>query len=222
MPDLEFLHTLAGLRALRVQARVKDDRSAFLIPSLEELSLVTGSRVRIPDAVQPSLRNLVMAYRPAIELVSRWPQLQSFRLGMWRSTDLQMLSGARKLVRFYAEGRRQKGSLSGIEECSSIEQLIIVNCSISSTAPLCELSMLSELRLMAAPPASSHENIDLSDLTDSRLRKLCISNASELRHIEVLLEIPYLRDVRLIGSQLKDVDRRVLDLLTTRARVDIL
>jgi hypothetical protein len=34
-----------------------------------------------------------------------------------------MLSGARKLVRFYAEGRRQKGSLSGIEECSSIEQL---------------------------------------------------------------------------------------------------
>jgi hypothetical protein len=89
MPDLEFPHTLAGLRVLRVQVRVKDDRSAFLIPSLEEFSLVTGSRVRLPDAVQPSLRNLVMAYRSAIELVSRWPQLQSFRLTLDRSNQMR-------------------------------------------------------------------------------------------------------------------------------------
>jgi hypothetical protein len=222
VPDLEFLRHLPGLRCLRVRARVKDDTSAFLVPSLEELSLVTGSRARIPDAAQLELRDLVMASRPGIEVASRWPALESFRLGTWRGPDVQMLSGARKLVRFHAEGRRQKGGLSGIERCVSIEHLTIVNCSIESITPLRPLSRLSELRLMAAPPTSSHEKIDLSDLTDSRLRKLWISNASELQHIELLLEMPFLRDVRLIGCPLKDADRRMLDLLSTRARVDIL
>lgn len=222
VPDLEFLHHLAGLRCLRVQARVKDDTGAFLVPSLEELSLVTGSRARMPDAVQPELRNLVMASRPGIEVASRWPALESFRLGMWRGPDFRMLSGARKLVRFHAEGRRQTGSLSGIEGCVSIEHLTIVNGSIASTAPLRALSNLSELTLMARPPARPHEKIDLSDLTESRLRVLWISNAPELQHVEVLLDIPFLRNVRLIGCPLKDADRRVLDQLSTRARVDIL
>jgi hypothetical protein len=133
-----------------------------------------------------------------------------------------MISGAEKLVRFYAEGRRQRGALSGIEGCLSIEQLVVVDCPISGIAPLRGLNMLSELRLMAAPPSSSHENIDLADLADSRLGKLWISNASEIEHIEVLLEMPLLRDVRLIGSHLKDADQRVLDLLSERVRVDII
>jgi len=222
LPDLEFLHRLAGLRVLRVQARVRNDASAFLLTSLEELSLVTGSKVPMPGAVQPALRNLVMAYRPGIEVASRWPGLESFRVGMWRDADLQMLSGARKLARFYAEGRRQAGSLEGIEGCISVEQIIIVDYSITSTAPLSALNILSELRMMAAPPAPAHENINLADLPNSRLRKLWISNASRLDHVEALVEMPLLRDLRLIGCRLEDADRSVLDMLSARAKVDVL
>jgi len=141
---------------------------------------------------------------------------------MWRDADLQMLSGARKLARFYAEGRRQAGSLEGIEGCISVEQIIIVDYSITSTAPLSALNILSELRMMAAPPAPAHENINLADLPNSRLRKLWISNASRLDHVEALVEMPLLRDLRLIGCRLEDADRSVLDMLSARAKVDVL
>jgi hypothetical protein len=221
LPDLEFLHRLPGLRALSVQGRVKNDVAAFLIGSLEELSLVTGSRVRLPEAVQPALRNLVMANRPGIEVASRWPALESFRVGMWRGSDLQMLSGARKLVRFYAEGRRQAGSLEGIEGCRSIEQIIMVDYSICGTAPLRGLSMLSELRMLAAPPAGPHQDIDISDIADSRIRTLWISNAPVLRHMDALLEMRFLRNVRLIKCHLEAADRQVLDSLSARAKVEI-
>lgn len=220
--DLDFLRALDGLRVLSINAQVRDDAVAFLIASLEKLSVVTGSKARLPDAVQPALRELVMSYRPEIEVASRWPGLESFRLGMARNVDLQMLGGARKLAQVRVEGRRQEGSLDGIEECSSLEELIIVDYSVAGTVPLRGLNMLSELRLMAAPPSGPHKNIDLSDIADSRLRKLWISNASAIRNMEMLLEMQFLRNVRLIGCNLEPADRRVLDLLPPRVKIDIL
>ena len=112
-PDLEFLLRLPGLRLFSLQAEVKNDLAVFAVPSLEELALVTGSRLGIRDAVQPRLRDLVLTDRPGIKVSLHWPRLESFKLGMWRGTDLQMLDGATRLRRFHVEGRRSSGQSHG-------------------------------------------------------------------------------------------------------------
>jgi hypothetical protein len=97
----------------------------------------------------------------------------------------------------------------------------MVSYSISGTAPLRGLSMLSELRMLAAPPAGPHEDIDLADIADSRIRLLWISNAPVLRHMEALLDMRCLRNIRLIECHLDDAGRRVLDSLPARVKVKV-
>src|SRR5262245_45473018 len=116
----------------------------------------------------------------------RWPKLSALRVGEWRASDLQMLNTAAELTHVYLEGRRQRGALDGIEACTSLESLIIVNYSVSSTGQLRDLDSLSELKLLAAKPTPAHEAIDLSALTSPRLAKLWISNASRLLNLDSL------------------------------------
>lgn len=220
--DLEFLLRLPGLRLFSLQAKVKNDIAAFAVPSLEELALVTGSRLSISEVVQPRLRELVLTDRPGINVSMHWPALESFKLGTWRGTNLQLLDGATRLRRFHVEGRRQAGTLAGVESCESLEALQTVNYSIKDTAPLRGLRSLTELRMMAAHPTASHGIIDISDLSGSRLIKLWISNAASIRQLPVLADLPSLREVRLIDCRLTAADRQFLDILAARARVQVI
>jgi hypothetical protein len=217
--NLEFLHRLDGLRFFSLRARVKNDIAAFTVPSLERLSLVTGSRLRVPDEVQPLLLKLVMTDRPGADIATRWPALESFRLGAFRGTDLRLLSDALKLKHLRIEGPRHSGAVDGIENCQSLENLIIVNYSIRNTAPLRGLKSLTELRMLAARPAAPHEVIDISDLGTS-LATLWIANAANIRKIRLLADMPTLREVRLVDCDLTLADRQVLDNLS-KVRVRI-
>jgi len=220
--DLDFLLRLPGLRLFSLQAKVKNDLAAFAVPSLEELALVTGSRLGVRDVVQPRLRDLVLTDRPGIKVSLHWPRLESFKLGMWRGTDLQMLDGATRLRRFHVEGRRQAGSLTGVESCDSLESLQTVGYSIKDTAPLRGLKSLSELRMMAAHPTGPHGIIDISDLSRSRLTRLWISNAASIRQLQMLADFPSLREVRLIDCRLLAADWQFLDILSARVKVQVI
>ena len=96
-----------------------------------------------------------------------------------------------------------------------------VNYSISNTEPLRGLKSLTELRMMAARPAIPHGIVDISDLSDSRLAKLWISNAANIRQLAVLAEMPSLREVRLIQCRLTQADQLVLDTLPSKVRVEV-
>jgi len=102
--DLDFLYRLDGLRSFSLNAKVKNDIAAFKIPSLEHLSLVTGSRLRVPEEIQPLLLRLVMTDRPGVDVQTHWPALESLRLGAWKGTDLQLLNGTLNLRHFRVEG----------------------------------------------------------------------------------------------------------------------
>lgn len=209
-PDLEFLHRLHGLRFFSLRARVKKDVAAFEILTLEELALVTGSQMRIPDTKQPALRRLTLTDRPGVAVAAHWPALDSFRLGTWRGTNLRILEGAKKLVRLHVEGRRQAGTLDGLKECESLEELVTVNYSVQDTGPLRSLNSLVELKLMAAHPTAGHGRIDFTDIRRSRLRKLWISNAGNIQNVEALAGISSLRELRLVDCRLSSEDREFL------------
>lgn len=219
--DLEFLHRLPGLRFLSVYARVKNDIAAFTIPTLEDLTLVTGSRLRVPEEVQPVVKHLVLTDRPGINISMHWPVLESFSLGSWRGTDLHLLNDASRLRHLDVEGRRQAGTLEGVETCASLEELITVDYPIKDTAPLRGLRSLREIRLLAARPTAPHGIINISDLSGSRLTKLWLSNAANIRHLDALANISSLREVRLIDCRLTSADRQFLDSMASRVKVEL-
>jgi len=220
-PDLEFLNRLPGLRFFSVLARIKNDTAAFTVPTLEDLALVTGSRLSVPAGIQPLIRNLILTDRPGINVSTHWPVLESFKLGTWRGTDLQFLRDASHLRSFHVEGRRHAGSLEGVESCESLEELSTVNYSIKDTEPLRNLRSLRELRLMAARPTASHGIIDISDLTEARIARLWISNAQNIQQLAALARISSLRELRLIDCRLTSEDQRLLDSLAPKVNVQL-
>ena len=220
-PNLEFLHELDRLRFFSAHAKVRNDLAAFTVASLEELVLATGSNRRVPDVAQSVLRSLVVMDRPGLDVAEHWPALESLRIGTWRGTDLHLLGTAEELGSLHIEGRRQSGSLEGIETCPSLREIVIVDYSIASSSPLRQLRKLTNVSLMAAPPSAPHGNIDMLDITSLELRSLWISNASALVHLEALAEASALRSVRLLGCRLTSTDRRTLLSLPGRMHVEI-
>jgi hypothetical protein len=219
--DLDFVTELPGLRMLDVQAKVRNDLAPFHVTTLEDLTLVTGSRLAVPDMVQPALRRLCLTERPGLEIAARWPELDWFRLGTWRGTDLRMLDGAAWLSTVSIEGRRQAGSLEGVETCGALENLTVINYSVRDTELLRALDNLVEVKLLAARPTGPHGRIDVADLPGDRLAKLWIANATELSNIETLAGLPALRELRLIECGLTGSDQRVLAALPRRVQVRI-
>jgi hypothetical protein len=219
--SLDFVLSLDRIRSFNVRAQVRQDLAAFMVASLEELVLATGSRRKIPDTPRAELRRLVVTDRPGLEVAVHWPVLESLRIGSWRGGDLRFLVGAGELKSFYSEGRRQSGTLEGIEDCLRLQEFVSVNYSIGRTRPLRELEMLSEIRLMAAPPTRPHSIIDVADLAGPELEKLWISNASGFRNADALMGAEKLREVRLIKCNLTTSDMLVLGALPNRVRVDV-
>jgi len=217
--DLEFLEELEGLRFLEVRGKVPDDLVAFRHEELEELTLATGSRRRVPEVVRPQLKALCLADRPGVEVAQRWPNLERIRIGGWRGIDLGQVVGAARLSRVYLEGRRQQGTLRGVETCTSLTELISINYSIEDTAPLTGLDNLREVRLMAASPTPSHGRVSFADLAGPDLRRIWISNARNLLDFDALRSLPRLRELRLIECAVGAPDAELLTSLP--ASVDI-
>jgi hypothetical protein len=219
--SLEFLLDLAGLRSFYFTGRLRDDRAVFQIESMEDLTLVTGSKLPVPDASQPRLSNLVLVDRPGLNISQRWPNLSRLRVGRWKGSDLQILDGASNLKDVELEGRRQSGSLDGIQKCASLESLRLVNYSIGDSRPLEGLHSLSEVKLLAAKPTPPHEAIDLAALRSPTLSKIWIMNAAHLHNVESLKNLPSLREFHLIDCHLSAEDMTAISSLPRRLNVQI-
>jgi hypothetical protein len=219
--DLNFLHRLKGIRHFSLNAQTKDDTAAFLVDTLEELTLLTGARNSIPRSTQARLRQLYILDRPSLAIQNNWPELRIIRLGTFSGVDLKVLEGARKLSNVHIDARRQSGTLEGIELCTQITELALVNYSTRDTQPLQNLDNLIQLKLMAAAPTAPHGTINFKDLPGKSLNKIWISNASRLTNLDALAEFPKLREVRLIDCQLDENNRQNINALPRPDRVDI-
>lgn len=219
--ELSFLAELDGLRSFSFTGRLRNDVDAFQVETLEDLTLVTGSKRTVPDVTQKHLRRLCLTDRPGLSVQSHWPQLEWLRVGTWKAADVQFLHGAKELRHVHLEGRRQTGDLEGIQGSAEVEALTTINYSVQGIAPLRGLDALVEVKLLAAKPTAPHGPFDLSDISSPRLSKLWISNASELRNLDSLAAHPVLREVRLIGCPLSDADARALDSFPKRINVQL-
>lgn len=152
-PNLDFVLDLPGLRSLNVTSRVQRDEAAFRVDTLETLTLATGSRRTVPpDTWQPSMRSVLLTWRPGIEAGRFWPALESLRVDFHAGDDCRWVGEARALRQFELHARRQAGSLDGIEAAVALQGLRVINYALSDTAPLRPLSQLREMRLLSRPP----------------------------------------------------------------------
>lgn len=221
LESLDFVLDLVGLRSLKVSAKVKRDDAAFMVATLEELVLATGSKSAVPrDALQSRLSRLVMSHRGGMVAARHWPALQSLRLDH-QTEDCTFLGDASGLVALHLEGRRRPGSLTGIEACPSLRAITSIAYPIASTAPLKGLRNLREVRLLSLPPAQKHGTIDLRDLAQAHLEELWLSGARELRGLESLSGHPRLRSFRLLNQVLAPADRDAVGSLPPRVRVSL-
>ncbi len=216
-PDLAFIRDLPDLRYFSLERRFDPDTEAFLVDTLEELSLVTGSRRPVPEIVQPNMVRLCLTDRPGIDLATRWPGLEEFRLGGWRGSDLRMLEGAGRLRLLHVEGRNHRSSLDGVENCD-LEVVEVLSTSFADLRPLSGMSSLRELKLMGSVK-NGHGVLDLSALASSSLEKVWISNAAEVAGLAHIAESSTLRDVRLIKCGV--MESEVRQLFPRRVRVDV-
>lgn len=218
--DLRLVNDLPNLRYFHLRARLSNDLAVFGVDTLEELALATGSRRVVPKVVQPALRRLILTDRPGIDVARKWPMLEEIRVGRWRGSDLRMVCGAERLSVVRVEGRRQTGSLAGVESCRSVTDFMSVDYTLTDTAPLRSLVSLRDVRLLAAQPAAPHRRVSFADLAGPDVVRIWISNAADLQDLEAPAAMPRLRELRIIECPISARDNEILHALPDRIRVE--
>lgn len=222
--NLDFVQQLSNLRGLYVHARVSNDTAAFHVPTLEKLTLVTGSKRRVPaDTAQANLREMCLQWRPGIDDLGRcWPAVEWLRIDH-TPPDLTWLGHAEALEYLELGGRRRpdRSRLEGVEQCPQLQTLKLVNFAVKNTAPLAALTRLRKVRMLARMPGIGHETIDLSDLSESPVEEVWLSQAESLRALASLSSLARLREFRLMDSPLSETERMFLTSLPRRVTVEL-
>lgn len=86
--NLEFLTGLSGLKYLEVNGSVRDDSLAFSLPGIEQLVLLTRSRVPVRTAVGGQLESLSLDDRPEGLELSGFSRLQSLTVWSYARDEL--------------------------------------------------------------------------------------------------------------------------------------
>jgi hypothetical protein len=209
------------LELFSLTASLKNDKAAFEIETIRNLTLVTGSKAAVPSTPQFEMERVCLTDRPGLDIGQKWPNVSWLRIGKWGSHNLGSLERANLLEEVYIEAKRQAGGLEGIETLSQLRVLKTINYSVQSLAPLSSLELLQEVRLMSARPSPPHEPFDLSALRSPMLQRLWVSNCPNFLHLEALAELPRLREVRFVDCQLSAADRDLLATLPSRVSVQL-
>jgi hypothetical protein len=203
---LAELQALPNLRYLEVLGSVKDDTAAFGLPALQELVLTTRCKVAVPDTPASGLEDVGIDDRPGKENLARLPGLRSLAVWLLRDPDLGFLRRAHRLERLHIEGTGQRLSLEGIEMCTPLEDVEILEVLVDGLRPLSGLSDLRRLWLIGMPDAAGDPALlDLEDLTAlHQLEELRITYSGAVRSVQPLTKMPALRDIRLRGTRIAD------------------
>lgn len=90
--------------------------------------------------------------------------LEELRVGRWRGSDLRMVRGAKRLSVVRVAGRRQAGSLMGVESCRSVTDFMSVDY-LRDLEALAAMPRPRELRIIECP-ISARDNEILHALPD--------------------------------------------------------
>ncbi|RSM50527.1 hypothetical protein DMB66_43225 [Actinoplanes sp. ATCC 53533] len=209
--SLEFLLPLPGLRYLSVQGSVTDDSAVNAIESLEHLTLLTRSKVPLAVDRLHRLHDLAVDAREDLTGIRGLPGLQWLYLAGWRGADVSFLGDKPRLVWLRLDGRPGRLRLDGIEGCSDLRELEVLDYRVPSLAPLRGLAAMERLWLCGPRRMPADNNLDLDDLAGMRhLRDLRLINAGVIGSLAPLPRLSQLRDFRFNEVAIADGDLAVL------------
>ncbi|WP_158694444.1 hypothetical protein [Streptomyces canus] len=209
--SLDFLSSLPDLKYLEIEGRVTDDSQAFEIAGLRELVLLTRGQVAIPAGRNASLTTLAVDDRAGAIDLAGFPALA--RLTLWSSgrSDLGFLRSAPWISSFKMEGIGQIVDLRGLEDCTKLDDLEILEARVESLAPLRGLQDLRRCWLIGGGESIQPEPLDFNAVSAlNNLEELRVTYGGEVRSVAPLLNMGSLRDLRLRGTRVVAGDSGLL------------
>jgi hypothetical protein len=219
LPDLEGLGELDGLRFMEVDGSVADDTAAFGLPQLRELRLLTRCRRPVPDITAALLTDLRMDDRPGKDRLCALAGLRDLVVWQWTEPDLRSLGGLRSLHRLCLEGAGRTISLTGIEGCAELTEVVLDLLRPDSLRALSALHRLRRIRIAGTPGVPADTDLDLAELAGlAELQELTLTFGA-VRSAGPLLRMPGLESLRLRGTRIADGDHWPLSTLGHRIKV---
>ncbi|MFI7368377.1 hypothetical protein ACIBO4_40195 [Streptomyces sp. NPDC050149] len=218
--SLDFLSSLPDLKYLEIEGRVADDSQAFKIAGLRELVLLTKGQVAIPAVRNASLAALALDDRAGAIDLAGFPALT--RLTLWSSgrSDLGFLRRAPRVSSFKLEGVGQIVDLRGLENCTKLDDLEVLEARVESLSPLQSLLDLRRCWLIGGGESIQPEPLDFSAVSAlNKLEELRVTYGGEVRSVAPLLSMGSLRDLRLRGTRVVAGDSALLSQLPDSVRI---
>ncbi|MEV5630275.1 hypothetical protein [Micromonospora tulbaghiae] len=205
--SLEFLLQLPGLRSLTVHGRVADDSAVNEIESVEHLVLLTRSPVPLAVDRLQRLHSLTVDARPDMSGVRGLTGLEALYLAWWHGTDLSFLGDKPHLRRLRLDGRPARLQLDGIEACTALTSLEVLDYRVAALAPLRGLTRMETILVSGPRKLPADNDLDLRDLSAMpHLRSLRLIAAGMIRSLRPIKALPQLRDLRLNEVVIGDGD----------------
>jgi len=145
--SLEFLLPLPDLRYLSVAGPVVDDSAVNAIDTLEHLTLLTRSKVPLAVDRLSRLHHLAIDARPDLSSLGGLPGLMRLYIAWWRGPDLSFLGDKPMLAWLRLDGKPARLSLAGIEGCTALQELEVLDYLVPALTPLRGLVALEQILL---------------------------------------------------------------------------
>jgi hypothetical protein len=153
------------------------------------------------------LHNLASDARPDLSAVRGLTGLEALYVAWWRGTDLSFLGDKPSLRRLRLDGRPARFQLDGIEACTALTSLEVLDYRIPTLTPLRPLTGLESLLVSGPSQLPADNDLDLRDLSAMQdLRSLRLIAAGMIRSLGPLTALPHLRDLRLNEVVIGDGD----------------
>lgn len=194
-----------------------DDSAVNEIKSLEHLTLLTRSKVPLTVDRLQRLHHLTVDARQDLTSVRALAGLQRLCLAGWRGLDLTFLGNKPKLVWLRLDGRPGRLSLDGIQGCTGLQELEVLDYRLPSLAPLRHLTALERILVSGPRRIPVDNDLDLEDFADMQnLRSLRLINAGMIRSLRPLHRLSGLREFRFNEVAIADGDLSTLFTLPSR------
>jgi hypothetical protein len=204
---LDFLLELPGLRSLTVQCHVADDSAVNEIGTLEQLQLLTRSKVPLAVDRLHQLQNLAVDARQDLSGVQGLTGLEAVYVAGWRGPDLSFLGDKPNLHRMRLDGRPTRLHLDGIEACTALTSLEVLDHRIATLTPLRGLTHMESILLSGPRKLPPDNDLDLTDLAAMQdLHNLRLIAAGMVRSLHPIAALRRLRDLRLDEVVIGDGD----------------
>ncbi|KAB1916285.1 hypothetical protein [Micromonospora sp. AMSO31t] len=141
-------------------------------------------------------------------------------MAWWRGADLSFLGDKPNLRRLRLDGRPARLQLDGIEACTALTSLEVLDYRFPTLAPLRKLTRMKAMLVSGPRRLPADNDLDLRDLSAMQdLRSLRLIAAGMIRSLHPITALPKLRDLRLNEVTIGDGDLSPLFRLPSWAEV---